>query len=221
MLNGGAGADRLDGGGDYDTVDYSGSDAAVTVNLATGTVSGGHAQGDTIVSIEKASGSDHDDTLIGDHSRNVLRGGAGADRLDGGGGRDYADYSGSDAAVTVNLATGAASGGHAQGDTLANIEALSGSDYNDTLIGDDSNNNFWGGAGDDTMTGGGGGDVFYFILGFMGNDIITDFEPGVDRLAVCASNPDMTPGGKVLSSVPTMFTPSHTGAGDRLSAPLR
>ena len=45
----GAGADRLDGGEhegvDGDFADYWESDAGVTVNLATGTASGGHAGG--------------------------------------------------------------------------------------------------------------------------------------------------------------------------------
>ena len=63
-LEGGFGADVLDGGTDDgydrgptestrdnfwgDTVGYLRSDAGVTVNLATGTAEGGHAEGDTL-----------------------------------------------------------------------------------------------------------------------------------------------------------------------------
>ena len=101
-LEGGAGADELDGGADNDTLSYASSDAAVTVDLAAVSVSGGHAQGDEIraelmrvdvngdgelddiATFEHIIGSAHDDRLTGDHRPNVLTGGAGADRLDGG-----------------------------------------------------------------------------------------------------------------------------------------
>ena len=43
LIEGSLGADYLNGGGGFDTVDYTGSDAAVTVNLTTNTASGGWA----------------------------------------------------------------------------------------------------------------------------------------------------------------------------------
>ena len=46
----------------------------------------------------------------------MLRGGAGPDTLDGGAGSDTASYYTSAAGVTVNLMTGAGTGGDAQGD---------------------------------------------------------------------------------------------------------
>ncbi len=62
-IEGGAGADELDGGVPEsddneagDTLSYASSDAGVTVNLATARVSGGHASGDTITTVE----TDHD-----------------------------------------------------------------------------------------------------------------------------------------------------------------
>ncbi|MBC6442952.1 MAG: calcium-binding protein, partial [Rhodobacteraceae bacterium] len=161
-LEGGAGSDTLDGGaGRGDTASYAGSDAAVTVNLATGTARGGHAEGDVLRNIERLRGSNHNDTLTGDDGRNDLWGGAGADTLDGGAGdRDMADYRDSDASVTVNLAAGTASGGHAEGDVLRNIERLRGSDHNDTLTGDDGDNLLRASAGSDTLDGmGGDGDT--------------------------------------------------------------
>ena len=157
-LHGGAGADTLDGGKDSDWASYQGSDAAVQVNLDTGTVSGGHAAGDTLTSIENLRGSRFGDTLTGDGNMNTLEGGAGADTLDGGNGSDWASYKISDAAVQVNLGTGTVSGGHAEGDTLVGIENLRGSALGDTLTGDDNSNTLEGGAGADTLDGGGGSD---------------------------------------------------------------
>ena len=169
LLNGGSGGDILDGGPGSDTADYAGSAAAVTVNLATGAATGGHAQGDTFTSIEILSGSSHDDTLTGDAAANILRGAAGGDALDGGPGSDTADYAGSAAAVTVNLATGAASGGHAQGDSFTSIEILSGSSHADTLTGNAAANVLRGAAGNDTLDAAAGSDTLW---GGSGNDTV-------------------------------------------------
>ena len=81
-LTGGGGADRLEGGTGNDTVIYSGSPGGVTVNLATGAVSGGDAQGDTISGFENVTGSAHNDVLTGDRGANVLAGGAGAEPVE-------------------------------------------------------------------------------------------------------------------------------------------
>ena len=119
-LEGGAGADELDGGKsgeasaantEKNTLSYAGSDAGVTVNLATVSVSGGHAEGDDIETYEflddkgtadntsddvkidvatfvNVTGSMHDDRLIGDRFANKLEGGEGDDSLRGGAGGD-------------------------------------------------------------------------------------------------------------------------------------
>ena len=85
LLYGGAGADTLDGGNGDDMAAYIYSSAAVRVNLGAGTAAGGHAQGDTLISIEHLAGSNHDDVLTGDDGPNGLVGWAGADTLTGGG----------------------------------------------------------------------------------------------------------------------------------------
>ncbi|WP_299082834.1 DUF4214 domain-containing protein [uncultured Ruegeria sp.] len=77
-----------------------------------------------------------DDLLDGGDGNDNLEGGAGADTLIGGAGIDRAFYTGSGASVTINLATGAASGGDAAGDTLTGVEELTGSAHNDHLTGD-------------------------------------------------------------------------------------
>lgn len=142
VLVGSGGGDVMDGGADNDTADYSASTAGVTVNLATGTGTGGFAQGDTLISIENVTGSAFADVLVS---------GAGANRLAGAGGVDTADYSASTAGVTVNLVDGTGTGGFAQGDTLVSIENLRGSAFKDVFVSAAGANVLNGEAGIDTV----------------------------------------------------------------------
>lgn len=114
-LQGGAGGDQLYGGAGIDTVDYRTSEAGVTVNLTTGTASGGDAQGDQFADglIENIDGSDFADTLTGSSAANVLKGfggddvlqgGAGNDSFDGGAGSDKLVYTGNRADYVINFA---------------------------------------------------------------------------------------------------------------------
>ncbi len=150
--------DTHTGGAGSDTVSYADSDAPVTVSLSSNTGTGGDAEGDTFESIENLIGSDDDDFLTGDANPNTLEGGAGNDALNGGAGSDTVSYADSDASVEVDLSTGLASGGDAEGDTFESIENLIGSDYDDDLIGDDNPNTLDGGAGNDVLNGGAGDD---------------------------------------------------------------
>ncbi|MDS9469707.1 calcium-binding protein [Paracoccus sp. MBLB3053] len=88
VIEGGAGADLLDGGNNEDIVSYASSDAAVSVNLSTRVVSGGHAEGDIIRNLDGVYGSVHDDVLVGDGRGNVFDGGAGDDTINSGVGGD-------------------------------------------------------------------------------------------------------------------------------------
>ncbi|MGF6226694.1 Ca2+-binding RTX toxin-like protein [Inquilinus ginsengisoli] len=184
-LYGGAGADVLNGGTGLDASSYEFSAAAVTVDLTTATATGGDATGDTFTSIEGLIGSRFADTLTGNALTNDLRGGdgndvlsglagddtitggAGADTINGGAGMDSAYYTRSNAAVNVNLGTGFAAGGHAQGDLLIDIESAGGSEFNDTLIGSSVKNVLSGELGNDTLRGGGGADE---LIGGAGAD---------------------------------------------------
>ena len=56
------------------------------------------------------------------------------------------------------MATGLGSGGDAQGDHLARIENLTGSQFADVLTGNSGNNVFQGEGGADVIYGGGGND---------------------------------------------------------------
>ncbi|AFK52466.1 beta strand repeat-containing protein [Tistrella mobilis] len=187
-LSGGAGADRLDGGAGTDFALYDTSAAAVTIDLAAGTASGGSASGDLLISIENLMGSSFDDRLTGNGGVNVLIGGegddvldggggndsliggAGADRLIGGAGMDRAGYGTSAHAVTVDLSSGSASGGDAEGDVLSSIESVDGSRFDDRLTGDAAANTLSGGEGDDVLSGGAGNDV---LIGGAGADQLT------------------------------------------------
>jgi serralysin len=94
VLDGGAGADELDGGSGIDAATYASATSAVYVNLYTGHGYWGDAQGDTFVSIENVTGSNHDDLIYGTDEANVLDGGAGADTILGMGGNDILIASG-------------------------------------------------------------------------------------------------------------------------------
>jgi len=186
-MRGGAGMDVIDGGDGTDFIYYNTSDAAVVVNLTTQTVSGGHAEGDAISSIESVQGSNYDDILTGTDQYNALYGGAGddvltagggndalrgdagADYLDGGDGWDMAYFQTSASGVNINLEAGTASGGDAEGDTLISIEHLYGSYHADNLIGEGGANTIYGMAGDDHIEGLGGND---YLLGYEGNDVL-------------------------------------------------
>ena len=166
LLEGGAGADELNGGADIDTASYAGSNAGITVSLFNNTASGGHAAGDSFVSIENVIGSDFDDVISGDAQVNVFEGGAGADQMFGGFSADTASYASSNAGVTVGLFNNSASGGHAAGDQLFAIENLIGSDFDDTFSGTGGRNVFIGGAGADQIFGGGSVDT----MSYAGSD---------------------------------------------------
>jgi len=193
-LNGGAGADTLDGGLGWDWGDYSTSNAAITMNLDTNVNIGGDAHGDILISVENILGSRFDDSIVGNGRVNYLRGwegddalfggenkdylqgDSGADALDGGNGSDWAVYISSDAGVNVNLQTGVATGGSAQGDSFVSIENFIGSKHDDILTGDAGNNYLKGRTGDDQLNGGDGND---FLQGDAGADTI-DGGNGVD-----------------------------------------
>ncbi|WP_188750317.1 calcium-binding protein [Marinobacterium zhoushanense] len=121
-------------------------------------------------------GGEGTDDLNGHGGDDWLSGDSGADRLEGGEGIDTASYYGSDSAVTVNLTTGLGIGGHAEGDQLANIENLVGSQWDDHLIGDDLANRLVGDDGVDHLEGLAGDD---WLNGGIGADVI-DGGAGID-----------------------------------------
>jgi Ca2+-binding RTX toxin-like protein len=183
----GAGADSLDGGEGVDTADYESSIVGVLVNLETGVFSGGDAEGDEGIGIERINGSQHDDSITGDIGVNRLSGNGGNDVISGGGGndllvgglgadvlnggdgdRDVADYRAATAGVSLSLDTGGTSG-EAAGDSFAAIEYVYGSAFDDLITGNDGANRLVGGDGADELRGLGGID---YLVGNGGNDLM-------------------------------------------------
>ena len=179
-FSGGGGSDSIDGGAGNNWVTYAGGPSGVTVNLAGGTATDGWngltgklALGgtDTLINIQNVEGSGYADNLTGDSGSNILIGGGDADTLIGGLGNDtliggvalgglddnrndVADYSAAGGSVTVNLTTGTASGADGS-DTLSGIEFVFGSNFDDTITGNEDQNFLRGRAGNDVMDGGG------------------------------------------------------------------
>ncbi len=150
------------------------SDNAITFSLAQyqalGTV---HLSADDVVTVNGTANTDlidgqagsqvlnggaGDDVLFGEAGNDTLDGGLGNDTLNGGTGIDTVLYTDATAGVTVNLATGSATGG-AGTDILTAIENVTGSNFDDVLVGTTGNNVMNGGAGNDTITGGLGTDT--------------------------------------------------------------
>jgi Ca2+-binding RTX toxin-like protein len=120
--------DELHGLGGNDTLSGIGNDDWLYGDAGNDTLSG-QAGADSLY------GGAGVDTLMGGDWTDLLVGGAGADVLNGGAGYDTASYADSAAGVTVNLSTGSATGGDAQGDTFISVEYLTGSAADDVLTG--------------------------------------------------------------------------------------
>ena len=158
-----------------DVIDGSRASAAVALSLY------GHRGQDKLI------GGDGDDTLDGGDNVDTLDGGAGADHLLGGDGNDVLLHSaGSDTfgggrgvdlvdygtvgppslpgllALSVDLKAGTAVVDPFIGlaiDTLISIEDVNGSDFNDSIAGNNRANTLFGAKGDDLLRGAGGNDA--------------------------------------------------------------
>jgi Ca2+-binding RTX toxin-like protein len=189
LIEGLGGNDTLIGGGNTvvvdtisgDTLSYEHAGARVVVSLAIAAAQNTLGAGiDTVSEFENVKGSAFNDTLTGDDGANgllglagddILIGGLGDDILDGGAGLDIASYATAASGVVVNLTLlGVFQSTFGAGDdALINIEGLTGSNFNDTLIGNGGNNSLSGGLGND------------FLSGDLGNDFI-DGGSGADTL---------------------------------------
>ena len=180
IFRGGAGNDTIQGAGGFDRAEYQDATAGITVHMGTvipnvGTVTGDASVGtDTLIDVDQLAGTDFADTYIaGAYLSHPLPGGIESDfnSFEGRGGDDVivgnggtrVDYISATAAVTVNLATGIATGDASVGtDTFSGVVQVRGSSYADTLIGgnplSDDFEGFFGRGGDDFIDGGSGFD---------------------------------------------------------------
>lgn len=163
------GNDTYDGGDGVDLVNYRndaayGGSGGISVDLSDLDLDGyasatdGFGDTDRLRNIENIRGTGAADSIHGDAAGNELRGEAGDDILVGRGGDDI-------------LAGGL-------GNDL--LDGGSGRDYLDGGAGNDTLN---GGTGDDVLVGGEGDDIFEFLFD-SGNDLIEDFEAGIDALSL-------------------------------------
>jgi Ca2+-binding RTX toxin-like protein len=119
------------------------------------------------------AGGGGNDTIWGGSGNDILNGGTGLDVLNGGTGIDTVFYSFASSGVFASLGLGfgyvTGLGKAADEDKLVDIENLTGSNYDDTLAGDDDNNVLKGLKGGDRLNG------------WIGNDTLEGGE-GYDRL---------------------------------------
>lgn len=178
-INGGDGDDFLIGARDNDVINGGDGNDEVRGGRGDDVLDGG-AGNDLLF------GSLGDDVLNGGARGDVLRGDDGADTLNGGGGADRVDYVRDDADIFVDLQTGEARGGFAEGDTLINVESVTTGTGDDTLWALDTgsrlsaaggDDKLYGRGGDDTLAGGNGNDTLY---GSEGADVLNGGR-GVDE----------------------------------------
>ncbi|MEQ1862477.1 MAG: calcium-binding protein, partial [Chthoniobacteraceae bacterium] len=152
------------------------------------------------------SGNGGIDMLLGGAGNDHLTGGAGADVLDGGADSDTASYSTATVGMTIDLRFNQFTG-DGVGDTLISIERFEGTNFNDTINGDDNSNPLLSGidgddilrgfAGNDLLDGGAGADTLEggddadFLGGGPGADVI-DGGAGIDSVAYTSSKTPVT-----------------------------
>jgi Ca2+-binding RTX toxin-like protein len=206
------GNDLIDGGGGFDRAVYNFAHdgVGITVNLAAGTVTGGPNTGtDTLKSVEGIWGTEFVDiynavgfsttstnagnspispTNSGASNFNEFEGGGGNDTITGNGNTRIAYYHAT-GGVVVTLGNNSTIHGSAVGastgtdDIISGVNAVRGSEFNDIITGNAFNNTLEGQGGNDVLTGGADSDNFVFRLS-SGNDTVTDFTNGQDRIDI-------------------------------------
>lgn len=159
-----SGDDFIDGGAGIDTVFWAYSaPSRLIVDLAAGTITyPGYDSVTTLVSIENVRGHWGTKEIYGNDATNVVQGSDGPDIIDGRGGDDVlaGDF-----------------GRHLEGYYTSTIG------FNDDIRGGAGNDLISGDLGDNVLTGGSGVDIFVFDTN-GGDNRITDFEDGVDLIAL-------------------------------------
>ena len=211
IFDGRGGIDYFDGGDGFDRVVYSSLTGALDVDLVADTASFDGIV-EQVVNIEFITASQGDTTVLGDEGTNLVTDiGESDDTFDGGDGVDTYSYEEATAGVTAYLQfTGRDTGGAGR-DTLISVENLTGSAFDDRLVGDDGANYLKGGAGNDIIKlkggtdnradGGEGDDRIRgsegvdALFGQGGRDILVGLD-GDDRLSLGGAEGGFAYGGK-------------------------
>lgn len=190
VLEGGAGADTLDGGTKSQWTDfasYARSSESVFASLRDPSSNTGDAFGDVYKNIGGLIGSAHSDILEagsgdsflwGEAGDDILVAGSGFNEFVGGFGLDTFSYRNSHMGLTVNLTNWKLSSSYVADDVLVDIEAIQGSSFEDHFVGSTVNDILLGEGGNDVLYGGGGNDA---LSGEAGNDLIRGGD-GLDSL---------------------------------------
>jgi len=181
-IEGGAGNDSIDGSSGNDVLTYGGAPGPVAVDFRAGTASGA-AGADTFVSMNDLVGSGFDDDLRGGHGGldHTIDGGPGDDTITltyvgyghviGGDGSDLIDLSEYETKLVIDFERG-----EIRNSTFETVEAVIGTPFADTILGDSGPNVIWGGPGNDLIKPRGGDDL---VDGGPGRDTLSyEGDPG-------------------------------------------
>ena len=211
-LAGSTGNDHLYGdgkdGGSLDLADYELTTNGVSVNFQTDKATGEGT--DTLhANIDGVWGSPFDDSIIGDGNTQFIWSGGGNDTINAGGGLDLVTpgdgddnvnggNEGADEAndldifyvndstgpTTVDLGAGTATGAGIGTDQVTDFENVVGSNFNDTITGDEVSNILFGGRGNDSLRGGQGFDyaAYWFAASAVNANLQTRTSTGATTL---------------------------------------
>jgi Ca2+-binding RTX toxin-like protein len=187
QINGTSGDDTLNGTSDADEINGLGGNDTINAGDGPDEIDGGDGN-DVIHAGSSESGTDYisdgagNDTVYGEGDIDIITASAGDDYYDGGTGgtfqpfeSDTVIYTDAAAGIVVDLRLSAgqvhsAGSGDPAGigiDTLVNIEAIDGTDFDDVMIAGHGAVTFAGEGGNDTLTGGDGNDT---LIGGDGDD---------------------------------------------------
>ena len=206
VIYGGDGNDIIEGNAGNDII-YGGNNNYADDDNGNDTIKGGF--GDDIIYGEggddNLSGGFGNDYIYGGDGDNIIFGNAGDDSLHGGSGTDFIsggdgdDYITSGSGYGDDILIGGKGNDEIHGSYSPNyadgsihyIEKLYGGEGDDILRGVRNENYLYGGEGDDylvfgedtdVLSGGEGSDIFAFEFLRTGDNTITDFEQGLDKI---------------------------------------
>ena len=170
IVSGGAGSDSLFGGEGEDAIIYTDSVGGVIIDVIAGFAQDGLGGRDQFQGFEAFVGSSFDDEIIGSATdgsipfqlnavfgdvRNyeTFRGNSGDDTIDGGGGYDELNYANSPVGLLIDLSQSVQIDGFGSVDTIASIEGVEATAFDDVIYGNDADNGLDGRLGNNYIDG--------------------------------------------------------------------